>query len=66
MTGLERMIAKVSNLVDRHEPAIRVPDAAEIEIEQIYLTRLDAIDAAEKAFAAERRSHRRMIDLGCQ
>ena len=68
MTGLERMIQKVSNMTDRHmhrepEPGM-VP--VNVEIEALYLSRLDAISAAEKAFACEQRSQRRAYHFDCE
>ena len=64
MTGLERTITKICAAVDRQP--LTIPNAAEVEIEKLYLTQLDAIDAAERAFAREARAFRRIVHLGCE
>ena len=66
MTGLERTITKICAAVDRTGEPLTIPNATEVEIERLYLTRLDAIDAAERAFARDQRSFRRIIHLGCE
>lgn len=50
MTGLERMITKIMNAMDTRQQmqAEPVPTIGRIESEQLYLSRLEALDAEER------------------